>query len=46
MHEHFGKCKIKKTTVVNAGFGAKVNTSFEIKEGKLKGLKFWNGKVQ
>ena len=31
MHEHFGKDKLGKTVVVNAGFGSYVNTILEIK---------------
>jgi len=43
MHEHFGKCKIGKTTVINAGFGSKVNTLIELdeKRGKIKSIKFY-----
>jgi len=44
MHENFGKCKIGKTTVVNAGFGSNVNVLLEIKVNKIKNLRFWNGK--
>jgi Icc-related predicted phosphoesterase len=40
MHEHHGKCKLGKTTVINAGYGGKVNTYFDIENGKLKNLKF------
>ncbi|MBM3232304.1 hypothetical protein FJZ21_02915 [Candidatus Pacearchaeota archaeon] len=40
MHEHFGKDKIGKTTIINAGFGSNVNTILEIKEGKITNLKF------
>ena len=39
MHEHFDKVKIKKTVCINAGFGNKVNTFLEIKDGKIKQLK-------
>ncbi|MBT3865657.1 hypothetical protein HOF78_00965 [Candidatus Woesearchaeota archaeon] len=44
MHEHFAKCKLGKTTVINAGFGPKVNTLLEIKNNKIKSIKFWDGK--
>lgn len=40
MHEHFGKDKIGKTTIINAGFGSNVNTLLEIKDNKITGLKF------
>jgi len=42
MHEHFGKCKIGKTTVINAGFGSKVNTIIDLDEekGKIRSIKF------
>jgi Icc-related predicted phosphoesterase len=39
-HEYFGKEKIGKTTVINAGFGSKVNTLLEIKTGKIKKITF------
>jgi|TARA_B100001971_G_C18238138_1_gene568817 Icc-related predicted phosphoesterase len=46
MHETFGKTRIKKTLCINAGFGSDVLTTFEIKGGKVKNLKFLeNGKV-
>ena len=43
MHEHFGKQKIGKTTVINAGFGSKVNTLIDLDEetGKIRRIKFW-----
>lgn len=44
MHEHFGKDKIGKTTVINAGFGSYVNTLLEIEGNKIKKLKFYRGK--
>lgn len=44
MHEHFGKDSIRKTTIINSGFGAHVNTLLEIREGKIKTLKFYRGK--
>lgn len=40
MHEHFGKDKIKNTTIINAGFGSYVNTILEINRGKITKLKF------
>ncbi|MEK6925140.1 MAG: metallophosphoesterase [Nanoarchaeota archaeon] len=40
MHEHFGKDKIKNTTIINAGFGSYVNTIMEIKNNKIKNLEF------
>jgi len=45
IHEGFGKDKIGKTIVINAGFGRNVNTLIEIdeKKGKIKKIKFWNG---
>jgi len=43
MHEYFGKFKMGRTTVINAGFGPKVNTLLEIENGKIKKLEFWNG---
>ncbi len=42
IHEHHGKTKVGKTTVINAGFGAKANTYFEIEKGKLRNLQFYN----
>ncbi len=41
MHEHFGKCKVGKTTVLNTGFGKKVNTLIEIDNNKIKTLEFY-----
>jgi Icc-related predicted phosphoesterase len=43
IHEHFGKTKIGKTVVVNTGFGPKKNIILEIKDGKIKKLKFVDG---
>jgi Icc-related predicted phosphoesterase len=40
MHEHYGQCKIKKTVVINAGFGPRVNTLIELKDGKIKSIRF------
>src|SRR3989344_1642938 len=44
MHEHFGKDKIGRTTVINTGFGKDVNTYLEIESNKIKKLKFHRGK--
>lgn len=45
MHEHFGQDKIGKTTIINAGFGSKVNTLLEISNGKIVRLEFYkNGR--
>lgn len=41
IHEHFGKIKLGKTLVINSGFGPKVNTLLEIKDSKIKKLKFY-----
>jgi Icc-related predicted phosphoesterase len=40
MHEYFGKEKVGKTTVINSGYGAKVNTLLELKNGKIKKIQF------
>ena len=42
IHEGFGKDKIGKTVVINAGFGRNVNTLIEIdeKKGKIRSIKF------
>ena len=42
MHEHFGKTRIGKTTVINSGFGSKVNTLIDLDEekGKIRSIKF------
>ena len=42
MHEHFGKCRIGKTIVINAGFGSKVNTLIDLdkEKGKIRSIKF------
>ncbi|MBI2148813.1 metallophosphoesterase [Candidatus Woesearchaeota archaeon] len=45
MHEHFGKCKLSKTTVINAGFGSYVNTLLELEGNKIKKLKFYNNEL-
>jgi len=44
IHEHFKKCKIGKTTAINAGFGRYVNVFMEIQGKKIKKLKFHRGK--
>jgi len=45
MHEHFGKDHIRKTTIINSGFGKDVNTLLEIVDGKIVKLEFYkNGK--
>lgn len=41
IHEHFGKCKLGKTTVINAGYGGKVNTLLEIENSRIKSIKFY-----
>ena len=38
MHENFGKCKLGKTTCVNAGFGPHVNIWLELEKNKIKKL--------
>ncbi|MFH1290203.1 MAG: metallophosphoesterase [Nanoarchaeota archaeon] len=45
MHEHFGKKKLGKTTVINAGFGKDANVLVEISDDgkKLKKVKFYKG---
>ncbi|HII15550.1 MAG TPA: hypothetical protein HA362_04525 [Nanoarchaeota archaeon] len=40
MHEHFGKCMLGKTVVVNAGFGPEKNVLLELEGGRIKQLKF------
>lgn len=40
MHEHFGKCKVRETVCVNAGFGSYVNSFLELGAGKIKRLEF------
>ncbi|MFH1840124.1 MAG: metallophosphoesterase [Nanoarchaeota archaeon] len=44
MHEHFGKCKIRKTTCINSGYGSYVNTLMELEGNKIKKLEFKYGK--
>ncbi|MDP4012889.1 MAG: hypothetical protein Q8R00_04770 [Candidatus Nanoarchaeia archaeon] len=43
MHEHFRKCKIGRTTAINAGFGSFVNVWMEILEDKIKKIEFYRG---
>lgn len=45
IHEHFGKDKLGKTTIINAGFGSNVNTILEIKDNKITKLKFIKKKI-
>ena len=40
IHEHFGKCILGKTTVINAGYGFKGNVILELNDSKIKRLKF------
>ncbi|MGV8086975.1 MAG: metallophosphoesterase family protein [Candidatus Woesearchaeota archaeon] len=40
MHEHYGTCKIGKTTILNAGYGGDKSTLIEISNGKIKNIKF------
>lgn len=46
VHEYHKKKKVGKTIVINAGFGARVNTLIDINEvsGKVRSVKFWDGK--
>ncbi len=44
MHEYHDSVKIKKTTVINAGFGGKVNTLLELEKGRIKRLSFYPGR--
>ena len=44
MHEHYGTCKLGKTTVLNAGYGGNTSTLIELKNEKLKNIKF-HGKI-
>jgi Icc-related predicted phosphoesterase len=41
MHEHFGSCKLGKTTVINAGFGPEKNVLLELSGKRIKTLKFY-----
>ena len=40
MHEHFGKCKVRKTTVINAGFGAKKHVFLDVNKNKILRINF------
>ncbi len=40
IHEHFAKCKIKKTTAINAGYGPNVNVWLELSKEKIKKIEF------
>src|SRR3989344_2360449 len=44
IHEHFGKDKLGKTIIINAGFGSFVNTILEIKDNKITKLEFIRNK--
>jgi len=44
MHEHYGTCKIGKTMVLNSGFGGEKNTLLELRDGKIKDIKFYGRK--
>lgn len=45
MHEHFGKDKLGKTTVVNAGFGKHANVLIDLdeKKRKIRKIEFYKG---
>lgn len=45
IHEHFGKTKIGKTTVINAGFGKEANVLIDLDEekGKIRKIEFYKG---
>jgi len=45
IHEHFGKVKIGKTTVINAGFGKDANILIDLDEekGKIRKIEFYKG---
>jgi len=45
IHEHFGKDKLGKTIIINAGFGSFVNTILEIKDNMITKLEFKQKKV-
>jgi len=40
IHEHFGKVKLGKTTVINAGYGSKKNVILDIKGNRISKLEF------
>jgi len=39
MHEHYGTCRLGRTTILNAGFGKNNNTLIELQDGKIKSIK-------
>lgn len=41
IHDHFGKDKIGRTIVVNAGFGSSANTLIDLENGRVKKIKFY-----
>ncbi|OYT36886.1 hypothetical protein B6U91_00015 [Candidatus Pacearchaeota archaeon ex4484_71] len=45
IHEHFGKDRIGKTVVINAGFGKDANTLIDLNEetGKIRKIEFYKG---
>jgi len=45
IHEHFGKTKIGKTIVINAGFGKDANVLIDLdeKKGKIRKIEFYKG---
>ena len=45
IHEHFGKIKLGKTSVINAGFGkdASVLIDMDEKKGKIRKIEFYKG---
>jgi len=46
LHDHFGKTKIGKTTVINAGFGKDANVLIDLdeKKGKIRKVEFYKKK--
>jgi Icc-related predicted phosphoesterase len=46
MHEHFGKDRIRKTVILNSGFGSRVNTLVEISDKKINRIIFYGGKCR
>jgi len=45
IHEYFGKTKIRKTTVINAGFGKDANVLIDLDEekGRIRKIEFYKG---
>ncbi|MFH1307976.1 MAG: metallophosphoesterase [archaeon] len=41
IHEYFRKTKIRRTTVINAGFGSDSNIFIDIKKGKINKIQFY-----